>query len=199
MTKLDRKQAQGVLQTILDRFAEQIHNDKKYFDATSTWIDVTHIKQAELGDLRLDDRQWGVYVVQEESDTEGEEDEDDLDLEDDEDAEAAFFAKQKTRQGGSKTTKKPANAKKLRPAGDILNRLRWDPSFDKSDYMVGYEDRFLGAKETSLDQWKTENTDEEFIPQHRIIYFRRKSDGLIVWDRETRKDEIFGSGAGKGE
>jgi hypothetical protein len=54
----------------------------------------------------------------------------------------------------------------------------------------------LGTREAALDRWKTEQTDEEFIPQHRILYFRRK-DGVVVWDRDTRRDEIFGSGAGR--
>lgn len=71
---------------------------------------------------------------------------------------------------------------------------------DSSDYIIGYEDRFLGVRETGLDKWTTEQTDEEFIPQHRILYFRRKSDGgAVVWDREARTDGIYVSGAGKGE
>ena len=39
-------------------------------------------------------------------------------------------------------------------------------------------------------------TDEEWIPQHRIVYFRRKGDelGRKVWDREKRLDRLFGSG-----
>jgi uncharacterized protein (UPF0248 family) len=65
---------------------------------------------------------------------------------------------------------------------------------DSGDYIVGYDDRFLGAKERALDLWKSEQTDEEFIPQHRILYFKRKSTGVVVWDRHTRKDEVFGSG-----
>lgn len=52
--------------------------------------------------------------------------------------------------------------------------------------------------EIPLDRWKSEQTDEEFIPQHRILYFKQKADGRVVWDREARRDEIFGSGVGKG-
>ena len=39
-------------------------------------------------------------------------------------------------------------------------------------------------------------TDEEWIPQHRIMYFRKKGDdeGRRVWDRATRLDRLFGSG-----
>lgn len=84
-----------------------------------------------------------------------------------------------------------------------MNRLRWDPSLDPAEYIIGYEDRFLGAKETGLERWKTEQTDEEFIPQHRILYFKRKGvDGReeeVVWERATRIDRVFGSGVGSGK
>jgi poly(A) polymerase Pap1/endonuclease/exonuclease/phosphatase family metal-dependent hydrolase/uncharacterized protein (UPF0248 family) len=73
-----------------------------------------------------------------------------------------------------------------------------DPSLDSGDFIVGYEDRFAGAMERALDAWKTEQTDEEFIPQHRILYFKRKSDATVVWERRTRIDLLFGSGGGGG-
>lgn len=100
---------------------------------------------------------------------------------------------------GTSGVSEPKSKHKLRPAIDVLTRLRWDPNIDPSDYIVGYEDRFLGARETPIDRWKSEQTDEEFIPQHRILYFRRKSDGVKVWDRESRRDELFGSGAGRSD
>lgn len=45
-----------------------------------------------------------------------------------------------------------------------------------------------------VSTWVRETTDEDFIPQHRIKYFKRNSDGEIVWDREGRIDKFFGSG-----
>ena len=49
--------------------------------------------------------------------------------------------------------------------------------------------------EMKVEDWKGGDvTDEEFIPQHRILYFRRASDGVRVWDRKRRLDEIFKSG-----
>jgi MJ1316 RNA cyclic group end recognition domain len=42
--------------------------------------------------------------------------------------------------------------------------------------------------------WVSETSDEDFIPQHRIKYFKRNSDGEVVWDREGRIDKIFGTG-----
>lgn len=82
----------------------------------------------------------------------------------------------------------------LRPASDVMNRIKWDPEIDIRDYIVGYEDRFLGIKETEMSRWKREQTDEEFIPEHRVVYFKRRSDGVKVWDRERRRDLVFGSG-----
>jgi uncharacterized protein (UPF0248 family) len=195
MTESDRRLAQGTLRTTLEGFADQIRSDEKYFDAKSSWVDVAYVKRSELGDVRLDDREWGTYVQEDESDTEDELEDAALELGED-DTEAAAAAASST-----KPKKAPAGkitTKKLRPATDVLNRLRWDPNLDSGDYVIGYEDRFLGTREMVLDRWKTEQTDEEFIPQHRIVYFRRRSDGVVVWERETRKDEIFGSGVGPG-
>jgi uncharacterized protein (UPF0248 family) len=197
--------AQNALRTSLEHFADQIRGDKKYFDPKSSWVDVVHVRQAELGKLELDERDWGDYVFQDNSDTDEEAvEETALGVDDDNNNDEATGAKHPTEAKpkfpsscNKKTHSKPAPVPtaKLRPATDILNRLRWDPNIDSTAYVVGYIDRFLGAKEIGLDSWKTEQTDEEFIPQHRIVYFKRKSDGRIMWDRETRKDEIFGSGA----
>lgn len=53
--------------------------------------------------------------------------------------------------------------------------------------------------EIDVSAWKggvADVTDEEWIPQHRIMYFRKKGDGegRRVWDRATRLDRLFGSG-----
>ena len=36
------------------------------------------------------------------------------------------------------------------------------------------------------------------IPQHRIVYFKRVSDGEIIWDKRKKIDLVFGSGVGAG-
>ena len=87
-----------------------------------------------------------------------------------------------------------AYAAKLRPALDVLNRLRYDPNLDEEDHVVGYRDRHDGVQELCVSLWKSDTTDEEFIPQHRIKYFKRRSDGVVVWDRFMRLDLVFGSG-----
>ena len=53
--------------------------------------------------------------------------------------------------------------------------------------------------EMNVSAWKGggDVTDEEWIPQHRILYFRREGDreeGRHVWNRAERLDRIFGSG-----
>ncbi|KAJ6121138.1 hypothetical protein N7523_005418 [Penicillium sp. IBT 18751x] len=86
-----------------------------------------------------------------------------------------------------------AGENKLRPAGDIINRITWDPEFKRSEYIIGFVDRFEGQLEINMDNWKKDSTDEEFIPQHRILYIQRVG-GEVVWDRRRRIDKIFMSG-----
>jgi uncharacterized protein (UPF0248 family) len=191
-TDTDRsRSAQVTLRDILSRFEERIHGDVKYYDSKVSWMAANVVPLGELGTLQLDRRIW---VEQGEGDTDP--DEDDGDDASDSEVEAAADAADGL--GGTRTPQapvvKPGGQKKLRTAADVMNRLRWDGSLDSSDYVVGYEDRFLGPREKALDQWKSEQTDEEFIPQHRILYFRRKSDGVLVWDRKARRDDLFGSG-----
>ena len=101
----------------------------------------------------------------------------------------------KARKAAHQTQKsKPS----LRPAKDILSRIRHDPALDQSEYVVGYHDRHSDVMEMDVSSWKGggDFTDEEWIPQHRILYFRRKDEGdeRKIWDRATRLDRLFGSG-----
>jgi len=72
--------------------------------------------------------------------------------------------------------------------------MRWDSGLDMENFTIGYLERFAGIKEMPMSEWIRETSDEDFIPQHRIKYFKRSSDGEVVWDREGRLDKIFGSG-----
>lgn len=180
---------------ILQEFESRIQKDEKYFDAESCWMSASITRRPSLGSVRLAPGQLYDF------------DGDDTDLDEDVDpdelneSDSEFSGTNKdsraTKTDSSKSplkAVKPPGAGKLRSAIDILNRIRWDVSMDSSDFLVGYEDRFIGAQEKALDSWKAEQTDEEFIPQHRILYFKRKSDGVIVWDRRSRVDTVFGSG-----
>ncbi|KAH0536557.1 hypothetical protein FGG08_006587 [Glutinoglossum americanum] len=182
----DRKKlAQGALRQILEQFTERIHGDEKYFDAKTSWVEVSHIKQADLGGLSLDTREWGFFIHE--------------DTEPPSDSDADEPPEELPPGANPAPSPKPrSSSKKLRPAHDILHRILWDPSLDPSDHLIGYIDRFSGTKEMPVERWKTEKTDEEFVPMHRVVYFRRRSDGVRVWDREGRLDAVFGSGGGGG-
>ncbi|KAH8724637.1 Poly(A) polymerase type 3 [Phaeosphaeriaceae sp. PMI808] len=182
------------LNKVLDRFLTQLRTDEKNYDANTCWIDVTLARKNDVKSLRLDDRDWGDYVAHVEIDSDDEDDVGDL-------SDELVNIATRTIPQRPKPTATPVSTSKLRPASDILNRLRWDANLDPSDYIIGYEDRFLGAKEINLEKWKTEQTDEEFIPQHRILYFKKRGDegvGEVMWERATRIDKIFGSGLGAG-
>ncbi|KAL2153146.1 hypothetical protein VTH82DRAFT_4301 [Thermothelomyces myriococcoides] len=200
MTKEDLKTALGALQTGLARFEAQMRGDEKYYDARSCWLGASVVNRDDLGELELDSREWGEYTPGEEEVDEDEE-EGEQDATPSPDFEYEELARKEGRKKKGSGSKKPIavvdlradKTKKFRSALDAMNRIRWDPQIDSSDYVIGYEDRFAGAQEKELSSWKTEQTDEEFIPQHRILYFRRKSDGKLVWDRRTRLDELFGN------
>ncbi|KAI9891086.1 MAG: hypothetical protein M1814_003285 [Vezdaea aestivalis] len=88
------------------------------------------------------------------------------------------------------------SSQKQRPASDVLSRLRWDPAHDMEEYVIGYIDRFDGVQEMKASKWAHDTTEEEFIPQHRILYFKHVIDGVIVWDRKQQVDKIFRRGQG---
>ncbi|KAK4231274.1 nuclear poly(A) polymerase 1 [Podospora fimiseda] len=192
------KPSLAALRNILPRFEDSIKRDTKYFDPSTKWFSATLINQSDLAkmDLVVDKSEWAETNAGEDdsdSDEDSEEEEQQESYSQEEEAdgrqegESWESAKRLVAIADLRTDK----TKKFRTASDVINRIRWDASLDSGDFVVGYEDRFLGAQEKELDEWKGEQTDEEFIPQHRILYFKRKSDGRIVWDRRTRWDEIF--------
>lgn len=191
-SKEQRANATQAIQKTFDRFLNLVRAEGNHYDANSCWVGASLAKPDDVRGLRLDDRDWGDYIAELEPDSEDDDEEEDSD-----DAPRDAQATRKLPVGQTASTATPVSSAKLRPASDVLNRLRWDPNLDPSDYIVGYEDRFLGAQETTLERWKTEQTDEEFIPQHRILYFKRKGEngGEVVWERATRIDKIFASGA----
>jgi uncharacterized protein (UPF0248 family)/endonuclease/exonuclease/phosphatase family metal-dependent hydrolase len=195
LSKEDQQAMKTKLNITVDSFVNQIHLDGKNFDSSTTWVEVSVVSRKAVKELALDSRDWGEYAVE---DDEDEDDDDCQDSGDGEEEQLLPSAVKKLSVRPSGASSEPVSTNKLRPASDVLNRLRWDPNLDPNDYIVGYEDRFTGAKEMNLERWKTEQTDEEFIPQHRILYFKRRSDGTVVWERRRRIDVMFGSGAGQG-
>ncbi|KAF2090140.1 hypothetical protein K490DRAFT_63014 [Saccharata proteae CBS 121410] len=119
----------------------------------------------------------------------------------------------------SNSSSSSSAAVKLRPASDVLARLRWDQALGGPDaYVVGYWDRFVGVVEIGAGKWERESTNEEWVPMHRVEYVRRaegeggdggggggekgaeagsgkwNGDDGLVWHRGRRIDRIFGSG-----
>ena len=84
---------------------------------------------------------------------------------------------------------------KLRPASDVLNRLRYGGEYDIDEFVVGYKDRHSSRlMEKPAVQWARDTTDDEFIPEHRIEYFKRynqQGEEEIFWDKSARLDKIF--------
>ncbi|KAH8160407.1 hypothetical protein CIB48_g7840 [Xylaria polymorpha] len=198
MSRDDIKTTLGSLHAALQKFEGQIRGDEKYFDSNTSWMSASLVNRAELGTLRLDSREWGEYTIGDDGFDEDEEEEEDEIVGSDDEGHSgpeALTGKSKSKKATTaRQPTRPAYSGKFRSSADVINRIRWDPNMDSGDYIVGYEDRFLGTKERALDTWKSEQTDEEFIPQHRILYFKRKSDSVIVWDRKERRDTVFGSG-----
>jgi len=78
---------------------------------------------------------------------------------------------------------------KLRTSADVYKRIRWDGSgVESGKVMIGFLDRFLGITEIPFDEFQIGAE----IPLHRVYYFRQES--IMLWDRRTRVDLIFGSG-----
>jgi uncharacterized protein (UPF0248 family) len=165
------------------RMFERTIKELKGFDQGHSWVEVELVSKKKINEMSLviDDRDLGWKSNPALSSTSLQ-------------ADAAISDAAEVSTNLHSAAKK-GKTRKLRPAQDIISRIRWDPTLQSDDFLVGYEDRFLGVKEIELGRWKSEQTDLEFIPMHRIVWLRKKGpDGEIVWDREKRLDKICGSG-----
>ena len=85
--------------------------------------------------------------------------------------------------------------KRLRPARAVLSRLKHDPTFNIDEYKVGYLDRHtVVPQEKPVAFWATDTTDDLFIPEHRILYFKRcpaSGEELLMWHKAEKIDRIF--------
>lgn len=185
LAKEQSQSTQSALTAILNDFEVRIRGDEKYYDPTTSWMAAAIAHASDVQDLHLDDGDWEPLA----NDSDDDDSDDELIPEDE-----IIGSGNRAVVAAANPIAKPSGLGKFRTAIDVMNRLRWDGNLDSSDFIVGYEDRFVGACEKALEQWKSEQTDEEFIPQHRILYFKRKSDNFVVWERRTWTDEIFGSG-----
>ncbi|KAJ4165387.1 hypothetical protein LMH87_007021 [Akanthomyces muscarius] len=208
--KDDTKATKTALEGLLRDFETRMRSDARFYDAASCWMAASVVNASDVASAVLDpgyldgiDAAFDDFDDEDDSDDEDEEEADDDDFNPDSNDEepGSSRAAAKSRRATTRpaklnvpTSSKPEGMGKFRPAADVLSRLRWDRALDAADFIVGFEDRFAGAQEKALALWKSEQTDEEFIPQHRILYFKRRSDGRVVWERKTRIDRVFGSG-----
>ena len=84
----------------------------------------------------------------------------------------------------------------MRTAEDVINRIKWDEMLPEESFTVGYLDRFLGVQEEPFSTFSWEDLaaadyDVLAIPQHRIQYFKYKTEK--VWEKSERLDLVFGS------
>ena len=196
-----------ILQTQTDGFIDRLRSDSSY-DARISWLGASLEHNIHIDDLQQDEKDWGLIPDEEKPD--------DTDDEDDSSPSRTIYETTRTQKSrnnsevGAKPTKSQKkesasttsgvpNTAPLRMSLDILHRINHDPNIDSEDYIIGYEDRHVGIKEVPVAWWITDDqTRDDFIPQSRILYFRRKYDGVKVWERKTKIDLIFGSGAGDG-
>eukprot|EP00795_Rhopilema_esculentum_P009581 gene9581-17337_t len=100
-------------------------------------------------------------------------------------------------------TKDHVSEKKIamKTAVDVISRILWDEELPTELFTVGYLDRFLGIIEKPFSSFSWEDIASVdysvlAIPKHRIQYFKYRD--VIVWDKRTRLDKVFGStGDGK--
>lgn len=76
----------------------------------------------------------------------------------------------------------------LRPVQDVVSRIRFDAKLDAARFVVGYEERGAGVRESPLSLFVAGGD----VPWHRVRYV--KAGDLTVWDRHARVDLVFGSG-----
>ncbi|MEZ4294886.1 MAG: RNA repair domain-containing protein [Polyangiaceae bacterium] len=77
----------------------------------------------------------------------------------------------------------------MRTSREVYDRIRHDPRFDPSDFVIGYEARLPEPKEIPFTAFVPGGD----LPWHRVLYFREGN--TVLWDRRTRIDEVFGAGA----
>jgi uncharacterized protein (UPF0248 family) len=202
--------------SVLRMFEDDCYKNARFYDPAEAFISVTEVSRDELSEaVSLDPHQWSDNNIDGEESDEEDKEETDSDSEDEVEVEtsAAVSKNQKRRAAKAKSATPFLPAQKLRTSADVYHRLIWDHN-DKEEYVIGYEDRFKGVREMPMRSWKREVEDEAFvrqftflcflfretnvgkfqIPFHRVVHFRRKSDGVLVWDRRTKTDLVFGSG-----
>lgn len=78
------------------------------------------------------------------------------------------------------------NGRRMKTSEEAINWIRHDTRFNPDEFIISYEDRFVGLMEVPVSKFTTDTYSDVFIPQHRIWLI--KQNGRIVWDRKNRID-----------
>jgi len=170
---------QASLLNCLRTFEGDLRTNSKHYDDIETFIGLSSIKQSQLPFKVIPDLfVWPDNGIDPPLDEDSDEEEDVV-ISDGQDGEGlpteenwsefqpVSASKRKKAAARSKVTPH-VPAGKLRTSSDVYNRLMWDPNVSKEEYVIGYEDRFLGIKEGSLASWKREVEDESFVSARRF-------------------------------
>ncbi|MET9343158.1 poly(A) polymerase [Nonomuraea sp. NPDC003804] len=79
----------------------------------------------------------------------------------------------------------------MRTSEEIYHRVRWDPRFDPSRFVLGVGQRGAAPKRIPLPAF----TPGGDIPWHRVLFV--EADGELVWDRATGLDRVDTCVAGR--
>ncbi|CZR50360.1 uncharacterized protein PAC_00232 [Phialocephala subalpina] len=169
-------------------------NVKAYieFESGNCWLDAEFLGAKKIKDIDLviDERNWSGEDSPSPDATDSNVNDRREDLEDPKFADLSV--------GTTLEQPRRPNSSPLRMPDDVMNRIKHDTAhYSAKEFFIGYEDRFEEKpKEVDLLKWKLEQTDEEFIPLHRVVHIRRKDEngGEVVWDRRLKLDLVFGSG-----
>lgn len=170
--------AQSALSSCLRTFEHGLQSNERFYNEAETFISLVNLKQGQLpSQIILDPFKWQDDGF--DAPSEDEEDEvggspepsamnDGAGSANDswDDFKAPSSAQRKREAAAAKSKSTPhIRAGKLRTSSDVYNRLIWDSTgaVSKTDYCIGYEDRFKGIKETPLTAWKREVEDESFV------------------------------------
>src|SRR4051812_49589443 len=72
----------------------------------------------------------------------------------------------------------------MRTSREVYDRIRWDPRFDPTRFVIGYEARLPAPREVAYTAFVPDGD----IPWHRVLYFREGD--AIVWDRRAKLDNL---------
>lgn len=184
-----KRQDLQLVQELVDNWKEQTERDR----ATVKGQCFIKFSYDNLPELTICTRKWPRQVLTGENA---------LDSDNESDNQPTSKPKKKAKEIALFTgsTEPLDKARRFRTAAEVLSRLKFDQQYDLDEFVIGYMDRI---KEKILEKpaadWDRETTAEEFIPEHRIEYFKRydvnaKERGEILWQKSTKVDKIFKRG-----